>query len=48
MQLQALLDGAEEHYIQVVRWLCTKSRKFMDAWKNPVTLKALANVSPGF
>jgi hypothetical protein len=28
--------------------LCTKSRKFMDESKNGVTLKALANVSPGF
>ena len=26
---------------------CTKSRKFMGAFKNRVTLKALANVSPG-
>jgi hypothetical protein len=30
------------------RWLCTKSRKFIGAFKNRVTLKALANVSPGF
>jgi hypothetical protein len=27
---------------------CTKSRKFMGACKNRVTLKALANISPGF
>jgi hypothetical protein len=29
-------------------WLCTKSRKFIRACKNRITLKALANVSPGF
>ena len=29
-------------------WLCTKSRKFVSACKHRVTLKALANVSPGF
>jgi hypothetical protein len=28
--------------------LCTKSRKFMGASNNGVTLKAFANVSPGF